>query len=152
MCFCGSSLPFDECCSRYIQGKEDAPSALALMKSRYSAFCTQAIDYLCTTCSANALLNNSPEDVAQFAAAAKFIKLEIVNSQLTSIPAFVEFKAHYLYKNTLCCIHERSAFVKEQGKWRYDEGELYPEPEVKLNRNDHCPCGSGKKLDRMSVV
>ena len=148
MCYCGSAQPFDECCNRYIQGVDNAPCALTLMKSRYSAFCTQAIDYLCTTCSTKALLNNSRDEVAQFASAASFIKLEIVDSELVAIPAYVEFKAHYLHNNTLCCIHERSAFVKDQGSWRYDEGELFPVQEVKLNRNDPCPCDSGKKFKK----
>ncbi len=152
MCFCGSPHSFEQCCGVYIKGQQSAPDPLALMKSRYSAFCTQEIDYLCVTCSSKAIVNNAKEDVAQFAQAAKFTNLEIIESQCELTPAVVEFKAHYLYDNALCCIHERSTFVKEGGTWRYDEGELFSTSDVKLSRNDACPCGSGKKFKKCCAI
>ncbi len=152
MCFCGSPQPFEQCCGVYVNGQQNAPDPLALMKSRYSAFCTQAIDYLCATCSSKAIVGNAKEDVAQFANAAKFTKLEVIDSQWELSPATVEFKAYYLYDSTLCCIHERSSFVIEQGSWRYDEGELFSTPEIKLSRNDACPCGSGKKFKKCCAI
>jgi SEC-C motif domain protein len=48
-CFCGSAIPFQDCCGKYITGIEKAPTALALMKSRYSAFAIQQADYLLST-------------------------------------------------------------------------------------------------------
>ncbi|MFY8273276.1 YchJ family protein [Pseudoalteromonas sp. SSDWG2] len=148
MCFCGSPQPYEQCCGVYILGGQKAPSPLALMKSRYSAFCTKAIDYLCDTCSTNAIVDNTKEDVAQFADVAQFVNLEIVDSQLEATPPVVEFKAYYLFNNTLSCIHERSSFVFERDQWCYDKGVIFPSKDVKVNRNDPCPCGSSKKFKK----
>ncbi|MFG6303320.1 YchJ family protein, partial [Corynebacterium hesseae] len=47
-CPCGTGLTFGECCSRYHAGTP-APSAEALMRSRFSAFVTGDEDYLLRT-------------------------------------------------------------------------------------------------------
>ncbi|MBS3796434.1 MULTISPECIES: YchJ family protein [unclassified Pseudoalteromonas] len=148
MCYCGSEKQYADCCGRYIDGGLHAGDPLTLMKSRYSAFCTQATEYLVATCSASALQNNQADEVAEFAKAAKFIKLEIVDTNLNTYPGEVEFKAFYLFANTLCCIHERSTFIEQNGQWLYDSGTLMPTPEHKLSRNDACPCDSGKKYKK----
>ncbi|WP_105189953.1 YchJ family protein [Pseudoalteromonas sp. T1lg48] len=148
MCYCGSTKQYADCCGRYIDGGAQAGDPLTLMKSRYSAFCTQATEYLVATCSASALQNNQAEDVAEFASAANFIELEIVDTDLSAQPAEVEFKAFYIFANTLCCIHERSTFIQQNGQWFYDSGTLMPTSERKLSRNDPCPCGSNKKYKK----
>ena len=45
-CYCGNSIPFQDCCEPYIKGITNAPTAEKLMRSRYSAFATGAADYL----------------------------------------------------------------------------------------------------------
>jgi SEC-C motif-containing protein len=37
-CPCGSQKPFSDCCEPYVSGAEAAPTAEALMRSRYSAY------------------------------------------------------------------------------------------------------------------
>jgi SEC-C motif-containing protein len=49
-CPCGSGRPYTECCEPYILGKAKAPTAEALMRSRYSAYVEHAIDYIINTC------------------------------------------------------------------------------------------------------
>ena len=49
MCVCGSMLPEKDCCLKYINGLEEAPTALALMRSRYTAFAKGKVDYLYNT-------------------------------------------------------------------------------------------------------
>ena len=44
-CPCGSGDPLDDCCGRYHQG-HPAPTAEALMRSRYSAYALGLVDYL----------------------------------------------------------------------------------------------------------
>ena len=44
-CHCGSGKPYVKCCEPYING-EPAPTAEALMRSRYSAYVVGAVDYL----------------------------------------------------------------------------------------------------------
>ena len=34
LCPCGSGRPYEECCETYIEGRETAPTAEALMRSR----------------------------------------------------------------------------------------------------------------------
>ncbi|MEZ5505160.1 MAG: YchJ family metal-binding protein [Gammaproteobacteria bacterium] len=43
-------------------------------------------------------------------------------------------------------LHERSRFVKEDGRWFYLDGEMLPLPSP--GRNDPCWCGSGQKFKK----
>ena len=46
LCPCGSGRPYEECCETYIEGRETAPTAEALMRSRYAAHTLGKYDYL----------------------------------------------------------------------------------------------------------
>lgn len=48
-CHCGASKPFEECCEIYINRIQKAPTAEALMRSRYAAYATHNADYLVAT-------------------------------------------------------------------------------------------------------
>ena len=48
-CPCGSGRAFEECCEPYLLGRLPAPTAEALMRSRYSAYALSSIDYLYKT-------------------------------------------------------------------------------------------------------
>ena len=48
-CPCGTGRGYDDCCGRYHRGESAAPTAEALMRSRYSAFVRQDADYLLRT-------------------------------------------------------------------------------------------------------
>lgn len=39
-CYCNSQKEFKDCCEPYIKGLEKAPTAEALIRSRYSAYAT----------------------------------------------------------------------------------------------------------------
>jgi SEC-C motif-containing protein len=47
-CPCGAGRPFARCCGPFLGGAP-APTALALMRSRYTAYVRGAIDYLVET-------------------------------------------------------------------------------------------------------
>ena len=47
-CPCGGGI-FAACCGPFISGSRPAPTAEALMRSRYSAYVTGAADYLLAT-------------------------------------------------------------------------------------------------------
>lgn len=53
-CACGSHSPYKECCGRYIDGGL-APTAEALMRSRYTAITLGELDHIEKTCPENAL-------------------------------------------------------------------------------------------------
>lgn len=48
-CPCGSTEEFESCCSPYISGNRLAPTAEALMRSRYTAFTLGDLDYIEST-------------------------------------------------------------------------------------------------------
>jgi SEC-C motif-containing protein len=49
LCPCGSGLSFAACCGPFLAGEKPAPTALALMRSRYSAYCLGNAVYLLNT-------------------------------------------------------------------------------------------------------
>src|SRR3970282_2574017 len=49
LCPCGSNKKYSECCARYVDNSEPAPTAEALMRSRYTAYTQLAEDYLLAT-------------------------------------------------------------------------------------------------------
>ncbi|EEG87692.1 hypothetical protein PROPEN_00103 [Proteus penneri ATCC 35198] len=46
LCPCNSQLFYSDCCEPYHLGQKNAPTAEALMRSRYSAFVKHNDDYL----------------------------------------------------------------------------------------------------------
>ena len=49
-CPCVSGNSYDECCGPYIAGNAAAPTAEALMRSRFTAFASGRLDYIERTC------------------------------------------------------------------------------------------------------
>lgn len=118
-CFCGSGLSFDDCCNQYISGKSQAQTAEKLMRSRYSAYASGAIDYLINTTAASERKFISKKDIQQWSAENHWLKLEIINSTENT----VEFKAYYMDSRLQSQMHhEKSTFVKENGEWKYLNG------------------------------
>ena len=48
-CPCGSQIRYPDCCDVYLRGKSIAPTAEALMRSRYSAYSKGDVEYLIQT-------------------------------------------------------------------------------------------------------
>jgi len=121
LCFCGSAIPFQDCCEKYITGIEKAPTALALMKSRYAAFATQQADYLLNTTHSSQRKYYSKADILNWATANEWQKLEIISFTENT----VEFKAYFLDEKKQNQIHhEFSTFKKENGSWFYVDGKF----------------------------
>lgn len=122
VCYCGSSNSYKECCEKFINSSQNAPTAEALMRSRYSAYATQAVGYLIesTAVLQSKLLIKS--DILEWSQSNKWNKLEIIEATENT----VEFKAYYTDSNNLSYIHhEKSTFIIEDGKWYYVDGEFY---------------------------
>nr|WP_294938179.1 YchJ family metal-binding protein [uncultured Flavobacterium sp.] len=121
-CYCGSGKVFPECCEPYILGKQKAPTAEALMRSRYSAYCIANADYLLTTTHFSTRKRHHKEDILSFATQNHWVKLEIISSSEN----IVEFKAYYLDSHLKPQVHhERSSFKKEGDSWYYVDGKWY---------------------------
>lgn len=120
-CFCGSTISFQDCCEKYIVGIEIAPTALALMKSRYSAYVAHQADYLFNTTHTSQRKFYSKSDILLWATANEWQKLEIISATENT----VEFKAYFLDRNKQNQVHyEFSTFIKENGSWFYVDGKF----------------------------
>ncbi len=119
-CFCGSGISFAHCCELYIKGKEKAPTAESLMRSRYSAYVVQDTDYLWNTTAPKMRKYHSKKAIMEWAKANQWLKLEVLSSTQT----IVEFKAYYLDNKLRAQVHyEKSTFIKEADNWYYLDGE-----------------------------
>ena len=114
------------------------------MRSRYSAFVLGLGEYLVHSWHPAHLGGLTAEELSRIDT--RWDGLEIIASQggPQDETGIVEFKAWFLEGDERHCLHERSRFVRYQGRWVYTEGEIDPLP-LKTGRNDPCPCGSGKK-------
>jgi len=119
-CYCGSTNNFSVCCDPYINGVQKAPTAEALMRSRYSAYATHNADYLWLTTAPIERKYHSKTAILEWAKSNQWLKLEVLNATETT----VEFKAYYLDNNLRAQVHhERSRFIMEDGNWYYVDGE-----------------------------
>ncbi|GHF80261.1 YchJ family protein [Streptomyces thermodiastaticus] len=120
-CPCGLPEPYQECCGRFHRGVAAAPTAEALMRSRYSAFARQDAEYLLRTWHPRnrpARLDLDPR--------MRWTGLEILGT--TGGSAFhttgtVTFRASYRGG----VLHERSRFERVDGAWVYVDGDFLPE-------------------------
>lgn len=117
------------------------------MRSRYSAFCVGDVEYLLNTRHPSQRALDSRESLRASTDATQWHSLKILNSTQRGDVGEVEFVAFYSSASeSPGQIHERSQFVREDGQWFYLTGtHLSP---FKLQRNDTCWCGSGKKMKK----
>ena len=152
-CPCGSGRPIGECCQPYISGSAKPPTAEALMRSRYTAYVTQAVDYIVKTCTPRSVKGLDVEPTRIWSTTSQWHGLTIVqtaNGGPDDTEGMVEFVASYTQDGRKQECHERSHFEKIDGQWLYDTGRTVSMPTVrttpKVGRNDPCTCGSGKKF------
>ena len=111
LCPCGSGRTLAACCGRFINEGMIPPSAVALMRSRYSAFALNREDWLRLTCPAEALIDP----------AVKWIGLTVKNETLIDAThATVEYIARGRAGSTGAFrLHAVSRFEKREGRWFY---------------------------------
>jgi SEC-C motif domain protein len=157
LCPCGSGTEFDACCGPIIGGAP-APTAEALMRSRFTAYTRGEYGHIDRT---HAAAIRGEHDQAETEAASKgvtWVDLTIVDTDKGGVDddtGMVEFRARFRQgapTTPLLTHHEKSVFRREDGNWVYVDGEMSPKgPPVrvtKVGRNDPCPCGSGKKFKK----
>ena len=117
-CACGSGKSFDACCGLYLSGAALAPTAEALMRSRYSAYSLKDEAYLRATWDertlpAERLVHDDPT---------QWLGLEVKQHKADGDNATVEFVARYKIGGRAHRLHEVSRFVRYDGKWFYVDG------------------------------
>lgn len=146
ICPCGSGNLLDSCCGRYHAG-QPAPSAEALMRSRYSAYVLGLVDYLLDTTLPVQKSSLDRASISQWSAQSTWLGLEVESAELLGGKpehAFVTFTARWHDTTGEHSHRERSAFVQNQGRWYF----IDPTVQLKAGRNDACPCGSEQKFKK----
>ncbi len=155
-CPCCSGKKYDECCGSILNGLRKAETAEELMRARYSAYATEHIEFLKTSATEAVQADFDERASTAWSRAARWHGLEIIAAEkglADDTEGVVEFRATYTANNEFCNHHEVAKFVKIDGEWKFDDGELVGETPVtrespKVGRNDPCPCGSGKKYKK----
>lgn len=122
LCACGSGHPRAACCLPFVAGLAPAPTALALMRSRYTAFCLGHLGYLRDTWHPDtrpARLDADPER--------RWLGLKIVDTsggEAGDVEGEVEFVARFKVGGRGHRLHERSRFRFQDGRWYYVDGDV----------------------------
>jgi SEC-C motif-containing protein len=118
-CPCGQPKDYAECCGPFHAGAP-APTAEALMRSRYSAYVLALEAYLQATWHASTRPAQAGADEET-----RWLGLQIKRHEATGADsALVEFVARYKCAGRAHRLHEISRFVREDGRWYYVDGEF----------------------------
>jgi SEC-C motif-containing protein len=120
-CPCGLPHSYEDCCGRYTCGHTSAPTAEALMRSRYTAYTLAQESYLLATWHPDtrpASLDFEAEPQP------KWLGLLVnCHRQIDETHAEVEFVARYKVGGRAWRLQEKSCFVRAEGRWYYLDGE-----------------------------
>jgi SEC-C motif-containing protein len=116
-CPCGARASLERCCGRYLAGAP-APTAEALMRSRFTAFSLEDEGHLLRTWH----VDQRPEAV-RFVPGQRWTRLEVlatVAGDLLDTEGAVEFRAHHERRGVAGALHELSRFVRDDDhRWVY---------------------------------
>lgn len=121
-CPCGLPQRYENCCGRYTCGHTPAPTAEALMRSRYTAYTLHLEPYLLATWHPDTRpvalnLKGEPQP--------KWLGLQVKSCrQIDEIHAEVEFVARCKIGGRARRMHEISRFVLMEGRWYYVDGDV----------------------------
>lgn len=117
-CPCQSGRPFASCCAPYLTGAALPPTAVALMRSRYSAYVCQDSAYLRQTWHPS----TCPPSI-EFTAGVRWLGLKILETsegQAEDQRGTVTFRARFkLPSGQGQALLEHSYFQRVQGRWFY---------------------------------
>lgn len=155
-CPCGSDRDYDACCGLHLSGRRAAPTAEALMRSRYTAYTRADIDYLARTHAPETRMAFDPAAARDWAMRSTWRGLKILatsQGDVADSEATVDFVASYEQGGAVREHRERSRFRKtDAGEWYFVDGaapaQKPAQAPTKVGRNDLCPCGSGRKFKK----
>jgi SEC-C motif-containing protein len=116
------------------------------MRSRYSAFCDGNINYLSQTLAPEKRSKDDSTQLQQTIKTTQWCRLQVIKHNQKGDQGQVEFVAFFTEHGKVGQLHELSEFVRRDNLWYYLNGVQLPL--IKLQRNDPCWCGSGKKLKK----
>lgn len=126
LCPCTSKLPYDRCCQPFVEGRTLPETAEKLMRSRFTAYALGKVDYLIQTTAEARRGGIDREDLKAYCAAVSCVGLKIVAREAGGPgdeTGVVKFHASLQQGGKRALHIERSTFVREEGAWRYEDGE-----------------------------
>ncbi len=159
-CPCGSGNSYANCCEPLLKGEKKAATAEELMRSRYSAYVNNEVDYLIDTVHPKKRKDHDAEGIRAWSEKSEWHSLEILNTSMggqEDVEGEVEFVARYSEKGNRHNHHELAYFKKKDDTWFFMDGQP-PESKPfvheapKVGRNEPCPCGSGKKFKKCCIA
>lgn len=126
-CPCHSGKPYSSCCEPYHLGAQLPPSALHLMRSRYSAYALGLAQYILDTTHPQHTDQKVPqkqrlEQILAFSKSVTFKTLDILETQEGETISFVTFRVGLLQQGKDLSFTEKSEFEKIKEKWFYLRG------------------------------
>ena len=115
-CPCGTGQSFGACCLPLHTGERQADTAEQLMRSRYSAYAVDDVDYLWRTWHPR----TRPAELIPNTGL-RWTRLEMVDVADDE----VEFRAYYRQDGQPGTLHERSRFAMRARRWFYVDGDLF---------------------------
>ena len=119
-CLCGSKLPRNACCDPILSGTRPATTAVALMRSRYTAYVTRNEAYLLDSWHPDVRPTRLDLDPRQ-----RWLGLKILSTSAgtpTDSEGMVEFVARYKIDGRGHRLHEISRFARTENGWFYVDG------------------------------
>jgi len=128
-CPCYSGLSYEKCCEPCHKNLSLPPNALALMRSRYSAYALGHAEYIIkTTHPENPTFMTNTEiwkqSILEFCNKTTFQNLEIIDFIDGEKEAYVTFFAHLKQDNNDTSFQEKSRFKKVENQWLYHSGNI----------------------------
>ncbi|HEX8767370.1 MAG TPA: YchJ family metal-binding protein [Jatrophihabitans sp.] len=116
-CPCGFGEPYESCCGRYHRGQAGPPTALTLMRARYTAFVRGDEEFLAATWHPSTRPSAPLTDPSL-----SWTALHVTGQTgggLLDDTGTVAFTARYLRAGTPGRMTENSRFVRLDGRWSY---------------------------------
>lgn len=110
---------YEQCCAPYHKGVRPAPTAEALMRSRYAAFALGDAAYLHETWHASTRPPSLTLPPGQ-----EWIALRVISTSTDGDRATVRFSARSRIGGRTDVLEETSRFVREDGRWYYVDGDI----------------------------
>ncbi|PWJ56262.1 SEC-C motif-containing protein [Quadrisphaera granulorum] len=129
-CPCGTGEVYGSCCGRFHRGEAHAPTAEALMRSRYSAFAVRDVVYLARTWHPSTRPADVGTEDLDLDEEQRWLRLDVLETAAGGPfddDGTVLFEARWRRVTDRGTergvLRERSRFVREQGRWSYLDGE-----------------------------
>src|SRR6185503_5419995 len=131
-CPCGSSRAFADCCEPVIKGQRESETAEELMRARYSAFATGAIEFIVATTHSSTRPEVNIPDITEWSQTSTWRGLQIIETRdVADNKTLVSFEAQFTQRGKDVNHRELSLFEREAGKWRFVTGEQLKNPTVR---------------------